>query len=95
MSTQPVLSTSDLAAFEQFRRDLPGCQTWQLMETFHALEPFAGADPTIRLLYAAIGGHLTKRHGLDAAACVRHPKGPAAGVAAELHANDVITAATN
>ena len=95
MSTQPVLSASGLAAFEQFRRDLPRCQTWQLLETLHALEPLAGADPTIRVLYAAIGGHLTTRHNLDAAACVRHPKGPAAGIESELHANDVVTAATN
>ena len=95
MSTPSVLSASDLAALEQFRRDLPGCQTWQLLETLHALEPLAGADPSIRVLYAAIGGHLTKRHSLDTAACLRHPGGPAAGIAAELRANDVITAATN
>ena len=95
MGTQPVLSATDLAALEQFKRDLPGCRTWQLLESLHALEPLAGTDPTIRVLYAAIGGHLTKRHNLDVAACLRHPEGPAAGIAAELRANDVITAATN
>jgi hypothetical protein len=95
MSTQPVLTATDTAALEQLKRDLPRCRTWQLLETLHALEPLARTDPTIRVLYAAIGGHLTKRHNLDAAACVRHPEGPAAGVAAELRGNDVITAATN
>ena len=95
MSTPPVLSASDLAAFEQFKRDLSGWQTWQLLETLRALEPLAGSDPTIRVLYAAIGGHLTRRHRLDVAACVRHPDGPAAGVESELRANEIITAATN
>ena len=52
MNTQPGSTTSDLAALEQFKRDLPGCQTWKLLETLHALEPLAGANPTIRLLYA-------------------------------------------
>jgi hypothetical protein len=95
MSTQPVLTATDTAALEQLKRDLPRCRTWQLLETLHVLEPLARTHTTIRVLYAAIGGHLTKRHSLDTAACLRHPEGPAAGIAAELRANDVITAATN